>query len=169
MLMIVLRLIHVLGGVFWAGSAIFVAAFLVPAAVASGPGGGQVMQQVMAVLRYPKVAGIAAVLTILSGGTMYWHNVKVSTAGWAGSVPGITYGIGAISALVAFTVFVAVIRPTGNKLLEFGRVMQSRGGPPTAEESATIAGLQVRMSGAARTGAACLAITVLAMAIARYL
>lgn len=169
MLMIVLRLIHVLGGVFWAGSVLFVAAFFIPAVAASGPGGGQVIQQVMAVLKYPRAAGIAATLTILSGGWMYWHNMKVSTGGWAGSAPGMTYGIGALSALVAFTVFVTVIRPTGNALLAFGRTMQSRGGPPTAEESAAISRLQMRMSGASRAAAACLAITVAAMAIARYL
>jgi uncharacterized membrane protein len=169
MLMIVLRLIHVLAGVFWAGSVIFVAAFLIPAVAASGPGGGQVIQQVMAVLKYPRAAGIAAVLTILAGGTMYWHDMKISTTGWAGSAPGITYGIGALSALVAFTVFLTTIRPTGNKLLEFGRTIQTRGGPPTPEESAAIARLQVRMSSASRAGAAFLAITVAAMAIARYL
>jgi uncharacterized membrane protein len=169
MLMLVLRLIHVLAGVFWAGSVIFVAAFLIPAVVASGPGGGQVIQQVMAVLKYPRAAGIAAVLTILAGGMLYWHDMKISTAGWAGSAPGMTYGIGALSALVAFVVFVTVIRPTGDKLLAFGRTMQARGGPPTPEESAAISRLQMRMSRASRAGAACLAITVAAMAIARYL
>lgn len=167
--MIVLRFIHVLSGVFWAGSVIFVAGFLVPGLLASGPAGGQVMQQVMAVRKYPEAAGIAAVLTILSGGTMYWHNAAVSSGGWAGSVPGITYAIGALSALAAFTIFVTVIRPTGNKLLAFGRAMQSSGGPPSPEQAAALVGLQIRMAGASRLGAICLAITVVAMAIARYL
>ena len=163
MLMIVLRLIHVLAGVFWAGSVFFVAAFLLPSVAATGPGGGQVVQHVMTVLKYPRAAGIAAVLT------MYWHDMKISTAGWAGSAPGMTYGIGALSALVAFVVFVTMIRPTGDKLLAFGRTIQSRGGPPTPEESAAISRLQMRMSSASRAGAACLAVTVVAMAIARYL
>jgi hypothetical protein len=167
--MIVLRFVHVLSGVFWAGSVLFIAGFLIPGLRASGPAGGQVMQQVMGVRKYPAAAGIAALLSILSGGTMYWHNVHVSAGGWAGSPPGITYGIGALSALVAVTVFITVIRPTGDKLLEFARAAQSGGGPPSPEQAAILNGLQIRMAGASRLGAVCLAITVVAMAIARYL
>jgi len=167
--MLMLRLIHVLSGVFWAGSVFFVAAFLVPGLRASGPAGGQVMQQVMGKLRYPTAAGVAALLTILSGGGMYWRNTSMSSGGWARSVPGMTYGAGAVAALAALTVFVAVIRPTGNRLLELGAAIQSAGGPPTSEQAATLAQLQGRMARAARFGAGCLAITVIAMASARYL
>jgi len=168
-LMIVLRLIHIFAGVFWAGSVFFVVRFLLPAIGASGPAGGVVMQQVIGKLRFPVAAGVAGTLTILSGLGMYWRNVKVSSGTWAGSAPGITYGIGALAALAALIAFATVIGPTGNRLLQLGATVQSSGGPPTAEQASTLARLQARMTVSSRVGASFLAIAVLAMAIARYM
>jgi len=45
MLIIIMRLIHILSGVAWAGGAFMLAGFVTPAAQKSGPSGGQVMQQ----------------------------------------------------------------------------------------------------------------------------
>lgn len=41
--LIVLRLVHVLGGIFWVGSGLFMVFFLVPAMGTVGPTAGQVM------------------------------------------------------------------------------------------------------------------------------
>jgi uncharacterized membrane protein len=168
-LMIVLRLIHILAGVFWAGSVFFVVRFLLPALRASGPAGGQVMEQIGGKLRYGTAAAGAGLLTILSGVGMYWRNIKMSSGTWASSAPGVTYGIGAIAAIVALIVFATVIRPTGNQLLQLGATIQSGGGPPSAEQASTLARLQNRMTASSRVGAALLAIAVIAMAIARYM
>jgi uncharacterized membrane protein len=167
-LMIVLRLIHIFAGVFWAGSVFFVVRFLLPALRASGPAGGQVMQQVAGKLRYPVAAGVAGMLTILSGAWMYWRDIKMSSGTWASSAPGITYGIGALAAISAITVFATVIGPTGNRMLRLGATIQSSGGPPTADQASMLQQLQARMAASSRIGAAFLAIAVLAMAIARY-
>jgi uncharacterized membrane protein len=64
--MIVLRAVHVLGGIFWVGSALFSAFYLMPALASAGPSAGQVMgalQRRRLFLVLPSVA----VLTILSG------------------------------------------------------------------------------------------------------
>lgn len=167
-LMIVLRLIHIFAGVFWAGSVFFVVRFLLPGIVASGPAGGVVMQQVIGKLRFPVAAGVAGALTVLSGLGMYWRNVKVSSGTWAGSAPGITYGIGALAAITALIVFAAFIGPTGNRLLQLAATIQAKGGPPTTEQASTLAQLQRKMTMFSRIGASFLAIAVLAMAIARY-
>jgi hypothetical protein len=167
--MIVLRLIHIFAGVFWAGSVFFVVRFLLPGLRASGPAGGQVMQQIIGKLRFPVAAGVAGTLTVLSGAGMYWRNIKVSSGTWAGSGPGITYGIGALAALTALIVFATLIGPTGNRLLQLGATIQSSGGPPTSEQAGTLAQLQGKMAAFSRVGASFLAIAVLAMAIARYM
>ena len=167
--MIVLRVIHILSGVFWAGSAFFAAAFLIPAVGASGPAGGAVMQQVIGKRRFPAVSGIAALLTVLSGAGMYWYNVRVSSGAWARSVPGMTYGIGATAAIVTIIVALTMIVPTGNHLLELGGALQARGGPPTPEQMGRLGHLQGRMLFASRMAAACLMVAVIAMATARYL
>jgi hypothetical protein len=167
--MIVLRFIHVLSGVFWAGSVFFVAAFLIPGLRASGPSGGHVMQQVIGKLRYPTAAGTAGLLTILSGAGMYWRNVSLSSGGWATSVPGLTYGFGALAAITAIIIFARIIAPTGEQLLQLAGSIQSSGGPPSVEQATRLAQLQGRLAFASRLGASSLAVTVICMAIARYL
>jgi uncharacterized membrane protein len=167
--MIVLRLIHIFSGVFWAGSVFFVAAFLLPGLRASGPAGGQVMQQVVAKLRYPRAAGSAGVLTILSGAGMYWRNNSISSGAWSRSIPGMTYALGAVAAIAAMVVFATLIGPTGEKLLSLGGAIQSAGGPPSAEQATKLTFLQGKMAFASRLGAGCLAVAVLCMATARYL
>lgn len=167
--MIVLRLIHILGGVFWAGSLFFVANFLFPGARASGPAGGAVMQQVMVVRKFPVVAAIASILTILSGAGMYWHNNTISAGAFARSTPGMAYGIGAITALIAFGVAAGMVGPNGEKLTKLQMAIQSAGKPPTSDQLSAIAGFQARLALGLRIGAMSLGVTVVAMAIARYL
>src|SRR5438045_9736022 len=127
------------------------------------------MQQIIGNLRYPVAAGAAGTLTILSGAGLYWRDIKLSPGPVASSRPGITYGVGALAALAAIILFATVIGPTGNRLLQLGATIQSGGGPPTAEQAATMGQLQARMATASRAGASLLAIAVFAMAIARYL
>ena len=69
---IVLRLIHIIVGVFWVGSLIFVAAFLLPAVRASGPAGGAVMGQLMQNLKLHRYMVASTWLTILSGVGLAW-------------------------------------------------------------------------------------------------
>jgi hypothetical protein len=127
------------------------------------------MQQVIGKLRYPAAAGIAGLLTILSGAGMYWRNVSLSSGGWATSVPGLTYGFGALAAITAIIIFARIIGPTGAQLLQLAGSIQSSGGPPSVEQATRLAQLQGRLAFASRLGASCLAVTVICMAIARYL
>jgi uncharacterized membrane protein len=168
-MMISLRVIHILSGVFWAGAVFFSAAFLVPAILASGAAGGQVMRQLIVVRRLPVAAGIASLLTILSGAGMYWRNTSLSGGAWAASTQGMTYGIGAVTALLTFGVAITVVGPTGNKLTKLGAELASAGGAPTADQMRTLGALQNRMLFATRMGAALIGATVVTMAIARYL
>ena len=167
-MMLAMRFIHILTGVFWAGAVFFVAGFLLPAMQASGPNAGPVMRQIVAVRRYPIVLMIAAILTVLSGGWMYWRNMSLSSGTWAGSASGITYGIGAVSALLTLALGMAVITPTSKKLMRLGATLAQAGAPPTAEQTATMAALQHRMYVMSRLGALLLAVTVITMGIARY-
>ncbi len=60
---ILLRLIHILSGVFWVGSVLFVARFLLPTLRAVGPAGGPVMQQLTQVRKLPSFMMVVAILT----------------------------------------------------------------------------------------------------------
>jgi hypothetical protein len=168
-MMIALRLTHILLGIFWAGAVFITAGFILPSAQAAGQGAGPMMRQLIAVRRMPVVAMIAAILTVLSGFGMYWRNYSLSQGAWAGSTQGMTYGIGAVSALLTLGVGMGVLTPTAKKLTQLTAGIASSGNPPTSEQAATIAALQSRMLAAARTAAGLLVVTVITMAIARYL
>jgi hypothetical protein len=127
------------------------------------------MRQVIEKRRFPAAAATAGLLTILSGAGMYWRNISVSSGGWATSAPGLTYGVGAVAAIIAIVIFARIIAPTGEQLLQLSGSIQSGGAPPSAEQAQRLAQLQGRMAFASRIGASCLAVAVICMALARYL
>jgi uncharacterized membrane protein len=166
--MIVLRLIHILTGAFWAGALFFVAGFLVPSANVSGPAGAVMMRQVMGVRKFPVFVGIAATLTVLSGLTMYWHNTSISAGSFARSRGGMTYGLGGLAALITFVIAVAVVAPTGEKILKLGAAIQAGDTAPTPAQINEVGALQNKIEFASRLGASFMVITLVAMAIGRY-
>jgi uncharacterized membrane protein len=166
--MIVLRLIHILTGAFWAGALFFVAGFLVPSANVSGPAGAVMMRQVMGVRKFPVFVGIAATLTVLSGISMYWHDNSISAGSFARSRGGMTYGLGAIAALITFGIAARMVAPTGEKILKLGAAIQAAGGAPTPAQISEVDALQNKIAFASRLGASFMVIAVAAMAIGRY-
>lgn len=166
--MIVLRLLHIVAGVFWAGTAIFVAAFLVPSARATGPDGGRLVQHIMQHRRLPIYLGIAMVLTTLSGLTMFWLFSARTGGAWARSPQAITLGVGALLAIAGGIVGAALSAPIGLAIGALADRIQAGNGPPSAEQSAEMARLQQRITVATRTAAALLLGAVVAMAVARY-
>ena len=71
-LLIVLRVVHVVGGVFWGGAILFVVHFLEPAVRDAGPDGAKVMQALQK-RRYLDVMPVVAALTVVSGYWLYWR------------------------------------------------------------------------------------------------
>ena len=53
-MLILMRLVHIVGGVFWAGTAMFTVVFLIPAVRALGPAGGPVMQEIAEKRKLPE-------------------------------------------------------------------------------------------------------------------
>src|SRR6185503_4710940 len=99
-MLIFLRLIHVLFGVFWAGTAMFNALFLIPAVRALGPAGGPVMQEIAGKRKLPIYFLGAGVLTVLSGIALFWHDSQGFTNGFMRSRGGMTFAIGGAIALI---------------------------------------------------------------------
>lgn len=165
---IVLRLIHVFTGVFWAGTVFLLARFLLPSVRASGPAGDKVVQQLF--LRKIGVAiPASAVLAVLSGMTMYWRNNAASSGAWAASRPGAVYGVGGAAALVALVLGAAIIGPSLEKVVKIQLAAEAASRALTADETATIGMLKARSGKMTGIAAMLLAITVAAMAIGRYM
>ncbi|HEX6315346.1 MAG TPA: hypothetical protein VFZ73_10830 [Gemmatimonadaceae bacterium] len=167
-MVIVLRLVHIIGGVFWVGSVMFLALMLAPSLRAVGPGGAPVMNQLVKVRRMPMVMMASAILTVAAG---IWLLI-IDSAGepgvWMRSGTGQTFSIGGALAIVGFIIGMAVNLPASKRLAAIGTVAAARGGPPTAEESTEMQRLQGRMSIASNIVMLLLVLATAAMAVARY-
>ena len=118
--LIVLRLIHIVGGMFWVGTSVFTFFFLMPAVMRAGPGvAGPVMaglQQRRFMLWMPVVALLVILsglrlMMIVSGGNTHWF---VHRAGHAFSVSGAL-------AIIAFLIGLTYSRPAMSKAAKLGQ------------------------------------------------
>jgi len=127
-MLICLRLIHILFGVFWAGTAMFNAAFLIPAVRALGPAGGPVMQEIAGKRKLPVYFLVAGLLTVLSGFGLYWHDSQGFTNGFMRSAGGMTFGIGAVFALIAVVLGIFVVTPAAMRTGKLAAAIAAGGG-----------------------------------------
>jgi uncharacterized membrane protein len=167
-LTLLLRLIHILAGVFWAGSAFFLAGFLIPTVRETGPEGGRVMSHLVARRRLPVFVGIAMLLTVLSGLIMYGRTAAATHGTWTGTAPGIAYGLGGLAAILGAVVGMGISGAAGRRMAAIGQ-RAAEAGRPSPEQQAEIQGLQRRMMLGARIAAGLISVSVVAMATARYL
>lgn len=167
-MILLLRVIHIVSGVFWTGTAMFTVLFLIPAVRALGPAGGPVMQQIAEKRKLPIYFMIAGVLTILSGIGLYSKASGGFSNQWMRSGPGMTFGIGAVFALLAMTVGMTVAGPTAKKVGALAGAI-ANAGRPTPEQQAEMGRLQARMGMAGALGAVLLVCATIAMAVARYI
>jgi uncharacterized membrane protein len=167
-LMAVLRIIHVVAGVFWVGSAIFVAGILLPTLQAVGPSAGPVMEHLVQVRRLPVRLMIAMALVILSGIALYWKDSAGFQSVWMRSGPGTVFGLGALLGIAGGVVGMATSAPAGRRLTALTTAIKARGTPPTPDELAEIQRLQARLRSAGVLVAVLLVLATAAMAVARY-
>jgi hypothetical protein len=166
--LVLLRLIHIFSGVFWAGSAFVLARFVEPAVAASQPESNKFMQKFMS-SGYEVAQGIAGPLTVLAGLALYWNDSGGLQASWIATPAGLGFTIGAIGGLVAAYIGFFISRPTAKKMDALGKEMQGAGKPPAPEQMSQMQALQETLTGASIWAAIALAVTVAAMATARYL
>jgi uncharacterized membrane protein len=166
--MVVLRIVHILAGAFWVGSALTIFFFLQPAAREVGPAAGPLMTQLAQRKRLPDVTLAAAGLTILAGLLMYWRVSGGFDADWIGSEYGVTITIGAVAAIAAVALGASIIRPSMKRAAEIAQAAAAAGGP-TPEQGAEIQALQERVRVSGNVVIPLLLIAVITMAAARYL
>ena len=164
---ILLRLIHILAGIFWVGTAFLIAGFLVPTMRATGREGGVFVRHLMQERRLQVFLGIAMLLTIVSGLTMYGQLAAATHGSWAGTAPGITYGVGGLAAIFGAITGSLIGGSAGRRMAAIGGSIGPGG--PSPEQQTEMARLQQRIALGTRLSAGLLAIAASAMAIARYL
>ena len=167
-MILMLRLVHIIAGVFWVGSVLFATVMLMPSIRAVGPSGAAIMNELVR-RRMPLIMMGSAILTIGAG---IWLMMILSGGApgvWMQSSTGRAFGIGGGLAILALVLGMAVNAPTAGRMSAIGAAAAKRGGPPTADEVAELQRLQSRMANASIVVAILLLVATGVMAIARYL
>jgi uncharacterized membrane protein len=165
--MVWLRLLHIVAGTVWVGSAVFGALFLLPTARVAGPEAGRFVGRLMQ--RMGPAMGIAMLLTVVPGFIMFGRLSGGFNRAWAMSPTGLALGTGAGATVLAVVLGVALSAPAGAKMAALRKRLESQGGTPTAAEATQLAQWQSRIERGAQITAGFLVVAAGAMAVARYL
>src|SRR5262245_6693153 len=106
----ILRLIHIVFGVFWVGSVLFMTAVLMPSMRASGPAGVTVMKE-LGRRKLPQVMMASAILTVGAG---IWLMIILASGDpglWMRSGTGRAFSMGGGLAILALIVGMAINAP----------------------------------------------------------
>ena len=167
LLLVFMRLLHIVLGVFWVGTMLFNVFFLGPAMEAAGPDGAKVAAGLMQ-RRFFAILPIVAIVTVLSGLWLYWRASLGFEPAYMRSGPGMTYGTGAVAAVLAFILGAAVVRPAMMKAFALGQ----RAGAAAPDERGTLLAqaksLRARATRMSLWVAGLLIVAASAMAIGRY-
>ena len=166
---LILRLVHIVAGTFWAGGAILVALYLLPAVRAAGPGGAAVLRELTVSRRLPEALLAAGLAAIASGALLLWIDSDGFRVAWFARPQGVSYLIGALAALGVVAIGLAVNIPGAKLIGRLTSAAAARGTPLTAAETELLQRTAARVGRGTLAGAALLTITTATMAIARTL
>ena len=163
-LMIVLRLIHIIGGVFWIGTSLLFDFFIIPSVRASGEAGQKSLGILITKTHLGEAHGISAILTALAGVSLYWIDSQGFTSAWVSSAAGLGFGFGSIFGVLGFITGILGALPL-RTLAETAAQIQ---GSPTPEQKDKIQMAQNRLIVIGRIDSAVLILALIFMATARY-
>lgn len=166
--LLTLRVIHVLGGTFWAGALLFMSFFLLPALRDAGPAAAAVSAGLEKRNIFTWLPTIA-VLTILTGLRL----LMIASGGFSGAffdtMQGQAYLVAAVASIVALVIGLTVSRPSA---LAAGRIvvqMESAAPDARAAMAAEAAALRHKSAKAVRVIALLVLFSALVMSVDRYL
>lgn len=163
-----LRLFHIVLGVYWAGTVMFTALYLEPSVRAAGPAGGQVMTQLIRRGHLNVLPGVA-LITVLTGLDLYRRVSGGFQMGWITSRQGVILTVGAVTAIVALAIGAFVLRPTALRMVALSEsAQQVPEGPERESKLAEIQPLRRRTTLTIRWLGVLLLVTVATMAVAQY-
>jgi uncharacterized membrane protein len=163
-LVIVLRLIHIVSGVFWVGSSIVLGVFISPTVAATADAGQKFMAHLVTQTKITMRITIAALLTVLAGGWLYWIDSGGFTSGWTNTTTGWGFSIGGILGIIGLVFGILVGKNTGM----LGTIASKVQGRPTSEQMSQIQAAQRQLAVVGPISTIALILALVCMATARY-
>ena len=166
-MLVALRIIHVVGGIFWVGTATMLTFYLGPAMTIAGPSGGAVMaglQKRGLMTALP----IAALTTMLAGFALIWRLSGGDFGAYARSTTGSVFTMAGGLAIIGFIVGMTMSRPNA---MRAGALMREIGAADDAARTPLLAQLAVvqrRAAAGSLVSTLFLLAAAVGMAVARY-
>jgi uncharacterized membrane protein len=164
-LTLALRLVHIVGGVFWVGGALAMNFFIGPTLRATGDAGKQFAGHLIARTRFTTFMTVSAYATVIAGFWLYGIDSAWFSSAWLSSGAGRGYGIGAGFALVGLVTGIL----NGNNNRKLGQLGAQIQGKPTPEQIAAMGAVQKQQGWVVPVNTYSLLLSMFFMAIARYL
>lgn len=166
--LIVLRFVHVIASVCWAGGGFVTFLFVGPTAKDLEPAGMQFIAHMAGKRRFNTFMIINSTLTVLSGALLLWASTGGDLLTYMQTGPGLGFALGSLAGVVVYFVgMFGVGMPTG-KLSQLGEQIQKSGNPPTPAQIAAMQKLEKTISVNHKVDFALVAVSLILMATARY-
>ncbi|MFQ5946815.1 MAG: hypothetical protein ACE5NC_11305 [Anaerolineae bacterium] len=163
-----LRMIHILAGIFWVGSALIFRPFFFPVLRRAGSAGDKIMHG-FAQTRLSITIDTSAVVTTLTGLVLYWHVSGGLNTNWITSDAGLTLTAGSLAGLVALLLGAVIGGPMLRKRLRLATKVETSPGPATAEQRAEIDEIHDRLGAYQPYQIALMVMAIITMVATRYL
>jgi uncharacterized membrane protein len=167
--MILLRLVHIVTGIFWVGSDLLMVFFVEPTVVALGPSGGAFMQRLTKNTRYAQAMPISALLTVVTGILLFSRVSGDFNRDWLMSTSGVVLGMGSLAGILAFLDGMVLVGPTINRIEQLGGEMDEQQGPPSEDQLGEMQQLRGRLNRAYQLMIFLTMASIVGMSSARYI
>lgn len=166
--LLVLRFVHIVASVCWAGGGFIFFLFVEPTAKALAPTGMEFVQYMVSKRRFSIFMVISSTLTVLTGALLIWHYMSDQWLSYVSTGPGLGFTLGSIVGVVVYFIGLFGVNPRAVRLSKIGQEIQTAGGPPTPAQGAELRKLNKEMSTLSLADFLLVALSLGLMATARF-
>ena len=161
----ILRFVHIVAGIMWAGGALSLTLFVAPTMGATGDAGKRFAGHLIGRTRFSAYMTVTGLSTVIAGLILYGVDSSWFQSSWMMTGTGVGFGIGATAGILAF-IFGIMLGNANGGLAKLGGEIQ---GKPTPEQASSLQALLKRQKLAERGNMIFMLIAISFMALARYL
>jgi uncharacterized membrane protein len=166
--LLVLRFVHVVSSLCWAGGSFIFFLFVEPTAKTLAPTGMHFVEHMVTKRRFSIFMVVNSTLTLLSGALLFWQVSGGQLLGWMKTGPGLGFTLGSIAGVVVYFIGMFGVNPRAIKLSKISAEIQAAGGPPTPAQGAELQKLDREMAALNKADFVLVALSLALMGTARY-
>lgn len=166
--LLVLRFVHIVASVCWAGGGLIFFLFVEPTAKALAPTGMQFVEHMVTKRRFSIFMVISSTLTVLTGALLFWQHAGGHWLGYVKTGPGLGFTLGSVVGVAVYFIGMFGVNPRALRMSKIGKEIQAAGGAPTPAQGAELHKLDKEMSTLSLADFVLVALSLALMGTARY-